>query len=527
MLSIVGYTNAGKSTLLNALTESTVLVEDKLFATLDPTSRRLRFPRDREVIITDTVGFIRDLPKDLVAAFRATLEELDDADLLLHVVDAADPRRDAAGGRGRADPGRARAAPRRRACWSSTRSTGCRPARGRPSPPARGGVAISAATRAGLAGAAPPLRPAPLDGRAGLAGRRLAQRRRQPARAGADPPGGAPAPRGDLTRCARRPSRSCSRSSPRSAACSRGGTTGAVTVGEAEGPAPLRLGPPGGGAAPRPRRGGRPARLLRLGGHRGLVRRPRASGSSRSRSATPSASSPPASSPPTGTVDPGRGPGSESGKRVIWARGMSYARSLYPASGEWRERPTDHGRGARRFRDESFLLAGEVAGLLGPALVASPAGDGQRAGAPGPPLRPLARPGPLRAGTVPPVGRAPCRAAPTRRPRPGSRCSTGASPSTPRASCSSTPPPGRRSRPGISALLGVKGDPEARVRVEVDGRFTALGGEVGPVEPPRNALPDERKPRGVARALEQAGLGRKKGAEAAPADEGDEDVAEE
>lgn len=94
VVSIVGYTNAGKSTLLNALTNSSVLAEDKLFATLDPTSRRLRFPRDREVVITDTVGFIRDLPKDLVAAFRATLEELEDADLLLHVVDAADPRRD-------------------------------------------------------------------------------------------------------------------------------------------------------------------------------------------------------------------------------------------------------------------------------------------------------------------------------------------------------------------------------------------------------------------------------------------------
>jgi GTPase len=92
IISIVGYTNAGKSTLLNALTNSDVLAEDKLFATLDPTSRRLRFPRDREVVITDTVGFIRDLPKDLVAAFRATLEELEDADLLLHVIDASDPR---------------------------------------------------------------------------------------------------------------------------------------------------------------------------------------------------------------------------------------------------------------------------------------------------------------------------------------------------------------------------------------------------------------------------------------------------
>jgi GTP-binding protein HflX len=91
VLSIVGYTNAGKSTLLRALTQSDVHIEDKMFATLDPVSRRLRFPREREVIITDTVGFIRDLPADLVAAFRATLEELRDASLLLHVVDAASP----------------------------------------------------------------------------------------------------------------------------------------------------------------------------------------------------------------------------------------------------------------------------------------------------------------------------------------------------------------------------------------------------------------------------------------------------
>src|SRR5947208_5623226 len=91
VVSIVGYTNAGKSTLLNSLTDAEVLASRRLFATLDPTSRRLRFPCDREVIITDTVGFIRDLPKDLVAAFRATLEELADADLLLHVVDASDP----------------------------------------------------------------------------------------------------------------------------------------------------------------------------------------------------------------------------------------------------------------------------------------------------------------------------------------------------------------------------------------------------------------------------------------------------
>jgi GTP-binding protein HflX len=92
IVSIIGYTNAGKSTLLNALTRSETFVEDKLFATLDTASRRLRFPREREIVITDTVGFIRDLPKDLMAAFRATLEELEDADLLLHVVDISNSR---------------------------------------------------------------------------------------------------------------------------------------------------------------------------------------------------------------------------------------------------------------------------------------------------------------------------------------------------------------------------------------------------------------------------------------------------
>jgi GTP-binding protein HflX len=91
VVSIVGYTNAGKSTLLNTLTGSQVLVEDRLFATLDPTSRRLRLPSGREVLLTDTVGFIQELPEDLVAAFRATLEELHEADLLIHLVDASNP----------------------------------------------------------------------------------------------------------------------------------------------------------------------------------------------------------------------------------------------------------------------------------------------------------------------------------------------------------------------------------------------------------------------------------------------------
>lgn len=93
-IAIVGYTNAGKSTLLNTLTGADVLAEDKLFATLDTRTRRAPLPSGREVVYTDTVGFIRDLPKDLFAAFRATFEEAEDADLLLQVIDASDPSHD-------------------------------------------------------------------------------------------------------------------------------------------------------------------------------------------------------------------------------------------------------------------------------------------------------------------------------------------------------------------------------------------------------------------------------------------------
>ena len=92
LASIVGYTNAGKSTLLNTLTGAGVLAEDKLFATLDPTTRRLRLPTNQNVLLTDTVGFIRKLPHSLVEAFKATLEEVVQADLLVHVVDASHPQ---------------------------------------------------------------------------------------------------------------------------------------------------------------------------------------------------------------------------------------------------------------------------------------------------------------------------------------------------------------------------------------------------------------------------------------------------
>jgi GTP-binding protein HflX len=91
VIALVGYTNAGKSTLLNALCKANVLVDDKLFATLDPTTRRLNLPDNKTVLVTDTVGFIRKLPPTIIHAFRATLEELSEASLLLHIVDISSP----------------------------------------------------------------------------------------------------------------------------------------------------------------------------------------------------------------------------------------------------------------------------------------------------------------------------------------------------------------------------------------------------------------------------------------------------
>ena len=94
LLTLVGYTNAGKSTLLNRLTNAGVLADDQLFATLDPTTRQLQLPNHQPCLLTDTVGFIRKLPHHLVEAFKATLEEVNEADLLLHVIDASQPRVD-------------------------------------------------------------------------------------------------------------------------------------------------------------------------------------------------------------------------------------------------------------------------------------------------------------------------------------------------------------------------------------------------------------------------------------------------
>ena len=131
MVALVGYTNAGKSTLFNALTQADAVVSDQLFMTLDPLVRRVELGSGREVMLVDTVGFIQKLPHALVAAFRATLEEVTEADLLLHVVDGSSAEveeREVGGGDG---PGRRSGPVSVPGSWSSTSPTRSR----RPGPP--------------------------------------------------------------------------------------------------------------------------------------------------------------------------------------------------------------------------------------------------------------------------------------------------------------------------------------------------------------------------------------------------------
>lgn len=222
-------------------------------------------------------------------------------------------------------------------------------------------------------------------------------------------------------------------------------------------------------------------------------------------------------------LDPGAGPGSETGMRVVFADGMTWARSRYAASGAWRERPSDHGHEARRFRDQAFGGARDVAGLLGPALQAAPTGEASLLG------RPARRfalridrsrfvPGPTRGGAGVAAPKDPASDDTALR----LAFLDGREPLDATGELVADAATGAPLEVRLKALFGVKGDPDARVEVELSGRITALGGKVAAVRPPTPSLPDERKPKGVARALERAGL-RKKGGEAARGDAGEDD----
>ena len=222
-------------------------------------------------------------------------------------------------------------------------------------------------------------------------------------------------------------------------------------------------------------------------------------------------------------VDPGLGPGSETGSRVIWANGMTYARSRYAPSGGWRERPTDRGRDARRFRDESFGAAGDVAALLGPALVLRPLGETTVLGRPARRFALLLDPGAFTPGPSH-LGEGHKDGHPDEDTARRLAFLDGRVPAAVEGELVADAATGVPLELRLRAVFRVSGDPSARIDVDLSSRMTALGERVPPVEAPARALPDERKPRGVAKALEAAGLRGRKGPAGAddapePADE--------
>jgi hypothetical protein len=219
-------------------------------------------------------------------------------------------------------------------------------------------------------------------------------------------------------------------------------------------------------------------------------------------------------------VDPGTGPGSETGMRVVRAKGMTYARSRYAAGGGWRERPTDRGRDASRYRDQAFGAAGEIAALLGPALVFRPLGEtsalGRTARRYGLSLdREAFAAGDSRRGEGQKGG-------PDEDTARRLAFLDGRLPAAVEGELVADAATGVPLEVRLRAVFRVSGDPSARVDVDLTSRMTALGGAVPPVEAPARALPDERKPRGVARALESAGLRGKKAPAEAPTEPADE-----
>lgn len=216
-------------------------------------------------------------------------------------------------------------------------------------------------------------------------------------------------------------------------------------------------------------------------------------------------------------VDPGLGPGTDTGKEIVWTGGMTYARARYAP---WRERPTDRGRDARRYRDESFLAPRAVARLVGPALELRAAGDGEV-------LRRRARrlAVSLARGVAPtPAPARPADPAPDEDTRRRRTFLDGLRPQTAAGELLLDAATGAPLRLRLAATFAVEGDPAARASVEVVAQVRAIGGEVAAVAVPKGALPDERKAAGVANALEAAGL-KKKGEDqgkAEPDDAGDD-----
>jgi len=218
-------------------------------------------------------------------------------------------------------------------------------------------------------------------------------------------------------------------------------------------------------------------------------------------------------------IDTGQGPGSETSKHVVWVGGLTYARGGYSP---WRERPTDRGRDARRFRDESFGLVAELARLYGPGLALTAAGDATVLGRPARRFTvALAKDAP--AAPLPQDGRTFATNGPDEDSKRHLAFLDGRVPLAAKGEVLLDVQTGLPLSARIVGAFGVKDDPRVRVQVEVSGSLRALGDKVGAVKAPRNALPDQRKPPGVAAALEAAGLRvketREKKGEAEPADE--------
>ena len=221
-------------------------------------------------------------------------------------------------------------------------------------------------------------------------------------------------------------------------------------------------------------------------------------------------------------VDPGEGDGSEGGKHVIYAGKTTYARSHFAPFGAFRARPTDRGRDARRFRDESFGLATDLASLCGPALRVEPAGEetflSRRARRFRLSLQPVKAGGgaPSHLGAQPPDG------GPDEDTRRRLAFLDGRVPVRAEGELLADAETGAPLRTRLRAVFQVKDEPEVKVEVDLAAQMRTLGTATPPVTAPKGALPDERKPRGVARALEAAGLKKAKEAEERPEEVGEE-----